>query len=44
VLGYGALDLDIIPANSPLKFIIMLIDPVEIPEPSEELVELYAKY
>jgi FKBP-type peptidyl-prolyl cis-trans isomerase len=32
-----------IPANSPLKFIVMLIPPVEEIEPSEELLELYNK-
>ncbi len=34
---------DLIPANAPLKFIIMLIDPVEQIEASDELMQLYYK-
>ena len=42
-LGYGDQDQGSIPANSPLKFVIMLVDkPAEI-EMSEELINLYYK-
>lgn len=42
-LGYGSQDQGTIPANSPLKFVIMLVDkPAEI-EMSEELINLYYK-
>lgn len=34
---------DLIPANAPLKFIIMLIDPVEEIEPGDELIQLQYK-
>jgi FKBP-type peptidyl-prolyl cis-trans isomerase len=42
--GYGTVDQGVIPPNSPLKFIIMLVDPRATPEPGDELIELYAKY
>ena len=40
-LAYGEKEQNGIPANSPLKFIIMLIDPVEPVEASDELTKLY---
>ena len=42
-LGYGSEDQGTIPANSPLKFVIMLIDKPEEIEMSEELINLYYK-
>ena len=42
-LAYGEEGSNDIPANSSLKFIIMLIDPSEQPEVSEELNRLYYK-
>ncbi len=42
-LGYGDQDQGSIPANSPLKFVIMLIPKVESVEMNEELYNLYAK-
>ena len=42
-LGYGSVDKGTIPPNSPLKFVVMVIDlPEEIPMP-ERLEELYQK-
>jgi FKBP-type peptidyl-prolyl cis-trans isomerases 1 len=42
-LGYGSVDKGTIPPNSPLKFVVMVIDvPEEIPLP-ERLEELYRK-
>lgn len=42
-LGYGSTEQTGIPANSPLKFVVMLIDPVEDPEfeGAEELEQLF---
>lgn len=40
-LAYGDQEQGNIPANSPLKFIVMLIDPVEPVEASDELTKLY---
>ncbi len=42
-LGYGSVDKGVIPPNSPLKFVVMIIEvPEEIPLP-ERLEELYHK-
>ncbi|MCL2095121.1 FKBP-type peptidyl-prolyl cis-trans isomerase [Candidatus Saccharibacteria bacterium] len=43
-LGYGPFGHGLIPASSPLRFVIMLIDPIEIPDPCDELLDLYVKY
>lgn len=40
-LAYGENESGSIPANSPLKFIIMVVDAGEEPQPSEELEQLY---
>ena len=40
-LGYGSEEQGSIPADSPLKFIVMLVDPVEPVEASDELTKLY---
>ncbi len=42
-LGYGSQEQGSIPANSPLKFVIMLIDKVEEVKASDELMQLYYK-
>jgi FKBP-type peptidyl-prolyl cis-trans isomerase len=42
-LGYGSTAQGSIPANSPLKFVVMLIDPVTEIEASAELQQLYAE-
>ena len=42
-LGYGDQDQGTIPANSPLKFVIMLVDKVEEVKMSSELMNLYYK-
>jgi len=42
-IGYGAVENGQIPANSPLKFIIMLVEPPEEIPVSERLWELYEK-
>ena len=42
-LGYGDTDQGNIPANSPLKFVVMLIDKVNDVEMSSELMNLYYK-
>ncbi len=42
-LGYGEQGSDPIPANAPLKFIIMTIDPPVAIQPSDELTQLYYK-
>jgi hypothetical protein len=42
-LAYKDEESDVIPANSPLKFIVMLISSIEEIEPSDELYELYYK-
>ena len=42
-LGYGDQDQGEIPANSPLKFIVMLIEKPETPEVSDELENLYVE-
>lgn len=41
VLGYGETDNGVIPANSPLKFIVMLVPLKEEPEYSDEYINLY---
>lgn len=41
VIGYGSQKQGEIPPNSPLKFVIMLVDPVKLPTPSEELRKKY---
>ena len=41
VLGYGETDNGVIPANSPLKFIVMLIPLKEEPKYSDEYINLY---
>ena len=42
-LGYGDTEQGNIPANSPLKFVIMLVDKVEDVEMNSELMNLYYK-
>ena len=42
-LGYGDEDQGTIPANSPLKFVVMLIEKPEEVQPSEELEKLYSE-
>ncbi len=42
-LGYGAVDQGSIPANSPLKFVVMIIDAPEEIEIPAELEELYTE-
>ncbi len=42
-LGYGDNEQGNIPAGSPLKFIVMLIDPVPEVEASQELTDLYTE-
>lgn len=42
-LGYGSTEQGNIPANSPLKFVIMLVDKPKEIEMSEELINLYYK-
>lgn len=42
-LGYGEQGSDPIPANAPLKFIIMTIEPPVAIEPSDELMQLHYK-
>ena len=44
VLGYGEEEQNEIPANSPLKFIIMLIDKPESVEITDELESLYSEF
>ena len=41
VLAYGETDNGVIPANSPLKFVVMLIPLKEEPEYSDEYINLY---
>ncbi len=41
LMGYGSVEQGAIPANSPLKFVIMLIEPPEEIEVPAELEELY---
>lgn len=42
-LGYGDQENGNIPANSPLKFVVMMIDPVEQYDWSDEMYELYSE-
>lgn len=41
VLGYGETDNGVIPANSPLKFVVMLVPLKEEPQYSDEYMNLY---
>ncbi|MBR3163996.1 FKBP-type peptidyl-prolyl cis-trans isomerase [Candidatus Saccharibacteria bacterium] len=43
VMAYGENQQGTIPPNSPLKFVVMLIDPIETIQPSQELVDLDTK-
>ena len=43
-MGYGAVEQGPIPANSGLRFMVMMVEPQRVPEPSEELIELYARF
>ena len=44
VLGYGDKEQNDIPANSPLKFIVMLVEKPEALEVSDELETLYSEF
>ena len=42
-LGYGDQENGSIPANSPLKFVVMMIEPVEMIDWSDEMYQLYTE-